>query len=364
MDTSDRMIEFDSEGRCTHCTEFIAVRATQRFSGDDGERLFESLVNEMRRAGKGRDYDCIVGLSGGADSSYTTYRLHEAGLRILAVHMDNGWDSEESVSNIKNLVTRLRIDYQSFVLDWEEFRDLQLAFLKASVPEAETPTDIAIPSALHHFAAAHKVKHIVSAGSLTTEGILPRSWHYDARDFKYFDHIHSTFGTLRLKSFPRFDYKAEAWLKLARGIRVVYPMNCISLPKEGILRFLSERFEFKPSGEKHHESLYTRFIQSYYLFEKFGIDYRRAKFSSIICCGQTGREQALESLRVKPYNEDGIKSQKQYVAKKLDIAPDELERIIALPPKWYWDYPNSERKLNFIYEGYRRLFGRPKLANI
>lgn len=363
MDTSDPQIVFDQEGLCNHCTDFLAVRSLHRFEGEKGERERGKLFDVIRASGRGREYDCILGLSGGVDSAYATYLVKEAGLRPLAVHMDNGWDSEESVSNIKNITAKLAVDYQSYVLDWEEFRDLQLAFLKASVPEAETPTDVAIVAALHYFAAKHNVKHIISAGNLTTEGILPKSWHYNAKDLKYLNHIHKLFGRSKLKTFPTFDYKKEAFFKLAKGIRVVYPMNCVSLTNKQITDFLIDAFGYKPSGGKHYESRYTRFIQSYYLYEKFGIDYRRAKFSSEICSGQATREQAIDCLRSKPYDAAAIEAEKHYIAKKLKVSFDEFERVLALPPKWYWDYPNDERKLQFIYRTYLKLSGKDKLAS-
>jgi N-acetyl sugar amidotransferase len=363
MDTSDPLIVFDRDGYCNHCNEFINVRLPQRLANRDGESRLDALLGEIRRAGRGADYDCIVGVSGGADSSYVAYLLQKAGLRILAVHMDNGWDSEESVSNIQNLVARLKVDYQSYVLPWDEFRSLQVAFLRASVPEAETPTDVAIPAALHHFAAKFGVRHIISAGSLTTEGILPRSWHYDAKDLKYFKYICSTFGDRRLREFSTFGFKKEIFYKLVRGIRVVYPMNLIHIPKDGIISLLKEKFSYKPCGEKHYESRYTKFIQSYYLYEKFGIDYRRAKLSSEICSGLVSREAARETLRSKPYDERNIVGEKQYVAKKLNLTSEELDQIVALPPKWYWDYPNDEGKLRVIYNTYRRMFGKEKLSS-
>lgn len=363
MDTSDPQIVFDDEGSCNHCTEFLAVRSRHRLQGDDGKRALEKLFGEIKNSGRDKEYDCILGMSGGVDSSYAAYLVKEAGLRPLAVHMDNGWDSEESVSNIKNITAQLGIDYQSYVLDWEEFRDLQLSFLKASVPEAETPTDIAIPAALHYFAEKHGVKYIISAGNLTSEGILPKTWHYNAKDLKYLNHIHRTFGKTKLKNFPTFDYKKEAYFKLIKGIRVVYPMNWVGVPNDEMTNFLVDTFGYKPSGEKHYESRYTRFIQSYYLYEKFGIDYRRAKFSSQICSGQTTREYAIEHLRPKPYADGAIELEKTYIAKKLHLSLDDLEQILALPPKWYWDYPNDERKLQFIYSIYLRLYGKEKLAN-
>jgi N-acetyl sugar amidotransferase len=363
MDTSDPRIVFDQDGFCNHCTEFLNIRSRYRFEGEAGKEKLDSLGDEIKRAGRGNKYDCIVGMSGGVDSSYVAYLVCEMGLRPLAVHMDNGWDSEEAVSNVRKLTSQLGIDYQSYVLDWEEFRKLQVSFLKASVPEAETPTDVAIPAALHHFAAKNNIKYIISAGNLTTEGILPKSWHYNAKDLKYLDHIQNTFGQARLKNFPVFDYKKELYFKLIKGIRILYLLNYVKFTQDEVTNFLIEKFDYRTCGEKHHESRYTRFIQSYYLYEKFGIDYRRARSSSEICSGQTTRDEALKRLRNKPYDPEDIAREKQYVAKKLQLSIDEFEQILARPPKWYWDYPNDERKLGFIYGFYLKFFGKEKLAN-
>lgn len=363
MDTTDPEIVFDKDGVCNHCTEYLNVRVLHRVEGLEGERRLEQLANQLKRDGRGRAYDCVVGMSGGVDSSYAAYLVTELGLRPLAVHMDNGWDSEESVANIKKITARLKIDYESYVLDWEEFRDLQLSFLKASVPEAETPTDVAIPAALHHLAAKYRIKYIISAGNLTTEGILPQSWHYNAKDRRYFSHIHQTYGRTKLKNFPTFDYKKEAYYKLVKGIKTLYPINFLRFSQSEVTNFLIDTFGYEPCGEKHHESRYTRFIQSCYLYEKFGIDYRRARFSSEICCGQITRDAALEHLKALPFNAFKIADEKQYVAKKLRISMNEFEQIMSLPPKWYWNYPNDQRKLQLVYGLYLKLTGKEKLAN-
>ena len=357
MDTSDPEIIFDDEGSCDNCSRFIAALQRYRIGQGPPEKDLDQLFERVRAAGRGKEFDCVLGMSGGIDSSYAAYMCKERGLRPLAVHMDNGWDSEESVLNIKNIVSKLEIDYTSFVLDWSEFRDLQLAFLRASVPEAETPTDIAILGILHRMAAKHGIKYIVSAGNIATEGLLPKSWHYNAKDLKYFSHLYNTFGGGSLNKFPTFDYKSEAYYKFARGIRFVYPLNYAGISEEEMESVLANKFGFKRYGAKHHESRYTRFIQSYYLFEKFGIDYRRATFAAKICSGQASRSNALSVLESSPYDEGQIALDKLYVAKKLEIAADELEGIINLPPKWYWDYPNDDRKLNTIYAAYRRFFG-------
>ncbi len=361
MDTTDPQITFDEAGRCSHCTEFLQRRVKHSYQGKESDIVLDRMLENIRHAGRGKKYDCVLGVSGGVDSSYLAYILISRGLRPLAVHMDNGWNSEKAVVNIKNITRKLGIDYESYVLDWEEFKSLQLAFLKASVPEAETPTDVAIPAALHSVAAKYGIKYILSAGNLATEGILPKSWHYDVKDLKYFNHIHRTFGSRPLKSFPTFGYKKEIFYKVVKGMWLVYPLNHAPFIKDEAIKLLQEKFDWRPYGGKHYESIYTRFIQSYYLYEKFKIDYRRATLSSQICAGATDRCRAVQQLRTLPYNPDEINETKQYVAKKLGIDNDEFERILRLPAKWYWDYPNDERRLSFIYDMYRKLFKKEKL---
>ena len=364
MDTSDPEITFDEEGNCNHCREFLKTRAAYVYRGEASDIILAQAIENISLAGKGNAFDCIIGVSGGIDSSYVAYTAKQKGLRPLAVHMDNGWDSEEAVTNIRNVTNNLSIDYESYVLNWEEFKDLQLAFLKASVPEAETPTDVAIVGALHHFAARHGVKYIISGGNQATEGILPKSWHYNARDLKYFNHITKTFAQKRLGTFPTFSYQKEIYFKLIKGVRTFYLLNYVPYDREAAIRLLSEKFDFSYYGQKHYESRYTRFIQSYYLFEKFGIDYRRAHLSTQICNRVLGREDALETLAHKPYDLTTVEEEKEYISKKLNVCLEEFEKIINLPPRWYWDYPNDDRKLGFLYSTYRKLFKKEKLASV
>jgi N-acetyl sugar amidotransferase len=363
MDTTDLEIQFDENGYCNHCTEFLNIRAKYKYQGKESDERLEQIIEEIKRLGKGNDYDCIIGLSGGIDSSYLTYIAKEKGLRILAVHMDNGWSSEEAVLNIKNITKKLKIDYESYVLDWEEFKDLQLAFLKASVPEAETPTDAAILAALHYFADKYNVRHILSGGNFAMEGILPKSWHYNAKDIKYFNHIQKTFGKKRLKKFPTFGYQKEAYYKLIKGIKMVYPLNYVPYEKDDAIELLKNKLNWKYYGGKHYESKYTKFIQSYYLYQKFEIDYRRATFSSQICAGIIERETAVEQLKSKPFVPSKTEEEKQYISKKLGISKDEFDKILDLPAKWYWNYPNDYKKLSFIYDTYRKLFNKEKLGS-
>jgi N-acetyl sugar amidotransferase len=363
MDTTDLEISFDDRVFCNHCREFLSQRSKYIYQGAESERALDHLIEKIKLAGRNRRYDCIIGVSGGVDSSYTAYIAKQKGLRILAVHMDNGWDSKEAVTNINNVVKKLEIDYESYVLNWEEVKDLQLAFLKAAVPEVETPTDTAIIEACHHFAAKYDVKYIISGGNLATEGILPRSWHYDARDLKYFDYIHKTFGKKRLKHFLAFGLKRELYYKLVKQVRMVYPLNYIPYDNQQVMRLLEEKLDWKYYGGKHYESTFTRFIQSYYLYEKFGIDYRRAGLSTQICLGDIDRRTALDRLKNKPYDPAKIEVEKQYVAKKLGVFPDDFDEILNLPAKWFWDYPNDNKRLRLIYNDYRKLFTKEKLAS-
>lgn len=361
MDSSDPVITFDKDGFCCHCTEFLETKINHTYRGIESDKALERQFASVRESGRGKPYDCVIGVSGGTDSSYLAHLAKQHDLRPLAVHMDNGWNSEKAVVNIRNVIRGLDIPYQSYVLDWEEFKDLQLAFLKASVPEAETPTDLAIPGALYRVAAKHGIKYILSGGNLTSEGMLPASWHYDVRDMTYFHHIHRTFGTVRLKKFPAFGYKREIWWKLARGIKTLYPLDLVPYDKDAARQLLTDTFDWKNYGGKHHESRYTKFIQSYYLVEKFNIDYRRVDLSLEICTGKTERGEAAEQLQKLSYDPDEIADDKLYIAKKFGLEASELERILRLPAKWYWDYPNDRKKLALLYNMYRRLYRKQKL---
>lgn len=355
MDSSDPDISFDALGHCNNCRSLLALRGEKEKNLADGSRKLEAMVDKIRSAGRGKAHDCVLGLSGGVDSSYAAFLLKELGLRPLFVHMDNGWNVEEAVLNIRNLAENLGLDYESFVLDWEEFRDLQLAFLRASVVEAETPTDMAIVGALHRVASKRGIKFIISGGNLATEGILPPYWHYNAKDTRYLHAIHARFGSRPLRRFPLFGFKQEAYYKFVRGIRIVYPLNYTPFFKEAAAELLAEKVGWMAYGGKHHESYYTRFVQSYLLPVKFGIDYRKATYSSQICDGTLTRDQALQALQQPIYDVARIDGDLGYVAKKLGISRQELDSIIQESPKTHRDYPNDEAGLNRLYTLYRRL---------
>jgi len=355
MDTTDPQIVFNQDGFCNHCTHFIE-RFEQLKHLKKDEKYLINLVKKIKERGKGSKYDVLLGISGGVDSCYVAYKLKELGLRTLLVHMDNGWNTNQSILNITNAIRTLGFDYQSYVLDWEEFKDIQLAFLKASVVEAETPTDIGILGALHRVAAKNNIHYIISGGNMATEGIMPKLWHYNAKDKKYFNYIQKTFGTKKVRKFPGFDFFTEVYFKFIKHIEIIYLFNYIHYDRVHVMKILHEQFDWKEYGGKHHESHFTKFIQAYLLPKKFNLDYRKATLSSKICAGAIARDEAIDILKARPYIEEDIERQKEYIAKKLGITKEELNNIVELPGKYYYEYPNNERKLNFLYKTYRKYF--------
>ena len=356
MDTSDPEITFDEKGNCNHCDDFFKEYKDKIYHGEESDRQLEIIVNKIKQAKGKNKYDCLVGMSGGVDSSYVAYKAVQLGLNPLAVHVDTGWDSEESVNNIKNVCNKLNIDYQSYVLNWEEFKDIQLSILKSSIVEVEIPTDVAVLGATYKIASENNIKFNISGGNLATEGILPYLWFYDPKDLKLLKSIQKRFGKNNLKTFPDFGYRKEIYYKLIRRIRLIYLLNYLPYSKEDAIKTLENEVNWKNYGGKHHESVYTRFVQSYFQPVKFNLDYRRATFSTQICTGEITREYALEELKNKPYDPEKIEAEKDYIAKKLGITLKEFEEILNSPPKSYKDYPNNEKKLKFLYGVYKRYF--------
>lgn len=363
MDTSDPEIQFDTSGVCNHCTDYLENRI-HGLTPDSSSDGLATLLARIKKAGRGHSYDCVVGVSGGVDSSSVARMAVSHGLRVLAVHMDNGWNSPIAVRNINRLVEQLGIDYESYVLPWDDFRQVQLAFLRASVPEAETPTDIAIQRAVHHFALKNGIRHVLGGGNIVSEGILPVSWHYDARDMRY-SHAILKAGNCARRHFASQKYGVfdEAYLKVVRGIRTVYPLNFMHYDKDAERALLERDFGWQYYGSKHGESRFTKFIQNYYLFVKHGIDYRRATASSELCCGKGDRDAVLAKLQALPYADMDVDGELDYIAKKLAIDRKELDAIVAAPPKWYFDYPNNRKWLGRIYNTYRFIHGQQKRSN-
>jgi len=347
MDTSDPEITFDASGRCHHCRKAEQKLAEDWRPDQDGEKMLMAAAEQIRQYGEGRDYDCIVGVSGGVDSSYV---LHVAksvmGLRPLAVHVDAGWNSEIAVKNIESLITALDVDLYTHVIDWQEMKDLQLAFLRSSVANQDVPQDHAFEAVLSDYADRNDIRFVITGSNITSESILPTSWGYDATDVRHLRGIHDRFGERELKTFPTMSpyQRLVRWPYLRRITRVA-PLDYLDYDKDEAISQLERQYGWRYYGRKHGESQWTAFFQAYYLPTKFGFDKRRAHLSSQIVAGQVARGDALELLKDPPNDESRVERDKDYVARKLGIEGAELERLMALPEKSYADYPNNARLL-------------------
>jgi N-acetyl sugar amidotransferase len=354
MDVSDLEITFDDQGHCNHCRRAEAQIKNKMPAYTDGEYQLDRVVSRIKNAGRGKSYDCIVGVSGGVDSTYLAYTVKQLGLRPLAVHFDNGWNSELAVQNIEQTLQRLEIPLYTHVVDWEEFRDLQLAFLRASVPDAEIPTDHAIGALLHRTAARFGVRYIMSGTNVSTESILPLSWTYYVSDWKYIRGIHKRFGLRPLRTYPSSSLARYIWRILGRRIRTISLLNSIPYDRATAVNVLERELGWRNYGAKHHESIYTRFFQSYILPRKFNIDKRRAHYSSLIMSGQMTREEAIVAMEEPIADARLLAEDRVYVVKKLNISDDEFESIMQSPVRSYRDYDNDSRR----YAQMRSLWGR------
>lgn len=350
MDTSDPDITFDASGVCSHCHEFEAKGRPilEHAASEAGRRELAALVERIKADGKGREYDCILGVSGGVDSTYAACVAKELGLRPLAVHFDSGWNSELAVNNIENIVKILGIDLHTFVCDWDEMRDLQLAFFKASLANCDIPQDHAFTATLYHEAAKFNIKYIISGGNAATEFILPTAWGYNALDITHLAAVHSRFGTMPLRHYPKLSFfKRYFYYPFIAGIKTVRLLDTLPYNKAEAKKYITKEVSWRDYGGKHYESIFTRFFQAYYLPTKFGYDKRRAHLSSLIVSGQIERDEALEQLRQPPCEPDMLMRDKGYVAKKIGISVCEFDRLIGLPPRTYREFPSSEKLFHF-----------------
>jgi len=345
MDTTAEEIAFDAQGVCSFCHYFDreVKPILDRARSGEGRKVLERIVEAIKRSGQGKPYDSVLGISGGTDSSYLAYLARQLGLRPLVVHVDTGWNTPESERNVKSLVSRLGFDLEIIRVDWEEMRDLQIAFYKASVKNCEIPQDHAFLAALYKKAAEIGVHYILTGGNFATESILPRSWGFNAADLRHILAIQRRFGTRPLRKFPTMSFwERYVYYPFIRKIMEVRPLNYIPYNRAEAKRILMEQFSWQDYGLKHYESVLTRFYQGYYLPTKFGIDKRKAHFSSLILSGQMTREEALEELKKPPYPSDELlQKDKAYIAERLGLSLEEWEEILALPPRRHEEFPNS-----------------------
>lgn len=344
MDTTDSAIVFDEHGVCDHCNTFHKKVKPNWHTGERGVLELRKLVQQIKLAGKGKEFDCIIGMSGGIDSSYLTYVATEYGLRPLVFHVDAGWNSQEAVNNIEKLVDKLGLDLYTEVIDWAEMRDLQLAFFKSGVPHIDTPQDHAFFATMYKFAEQHNIKYILTGANLSTECIRnPIEWMYYQSDAIQLRDIHSHFGTQPLVNFPTTSIlRHKIWLPYIKGIKVVRPLNSVEYDKAAAVKLLVEKFGWQPYPQKHFESRFTRFYEGYWLPKKFGFDTRKVQFSSLIVTGQMTREEALEKLKSPALDEATVRQEFEYVANKLGITTEELQGYMDAPNKSYKDYRSQE----------------------
>lgn len=345
MDTSDPNIIFDANGLCDYCVNFDTVIAPKwRADTADNTKLM-AMADEIRAQGKGKDFDCIIGLSGGLDSSFAAHVVTKImGLRPLLLHVDAGWNTDQAVSNIEKLVDGLGLDLYTEVIDWEEMKDLQLAFFKAQIPDQDLPQDASFFSALYKFARQYNVKHIVTGSNFQTECCRePEEWGgYPGIDTTLFGDIQKKFGRRELSAFPLVDILTyKLYYRYGRGMKVYKPLDLIAYTKSAAEETLGRLYGWQKFQHKHHESRFTRFYEDYWLPRKFGYQKRRAHFSSLIMTGEMTRTAAIDRLSRPEMDEHFLSQEFDYVASKLGITREELQAIFDAPNKSYRDYKNK-----------------------
>ena len=353
MDTTDLDIVFDKQGNCNHCNAYL--RNDFKIN-DTKTKQLQKAVKQIKKAGKGKKYDCIIGVSGGVDSTYVAYAVKELGLNPLAVHLDNSWNSELAVANIQKIIDKLEIDLYTYVIDWNEFRDLQMSFLKASTPGMEIPTDHAIMSILSKVAAKENIKYIINGSNSSSEFIMAKSWSEGIaqRDWLLIKNVLKKFGKVKLKTFPRTSMLNFFYYKLFKKQSIVNILNYVDFNKTNAMKLIQDKLDWVYYGGKHYESIYTRFTQSYIQPVKFNIDKRKAHHSNLICSGELTREEAIKDLTTNPYKDSKmLEEDKEYFIKKMRMTRDEFSNIMNAETKRYQDYNGYYN--HWFYSGLKRI---------
>lgn len=347
MDNSDPDIRFDADGVSNWWHDYHALLAT-RPDADERAALLEQYLETIKTDGRGKAYDCILGVSGGVDSSYLAYMAKEWGLRPLVVHFDNGWNDELAVANIETIVRKLGYQLQTFVMNWPQFRDLQRAYFKASLIDQDVPTDHMIFGALYRIAREHDIKYIMSGNNFATEWLLPRSWHYFKGDAVNLRAVHSRFGERPIDKLPVLSAWRRLYYEKVRLIQQVQGLELIEYRKTDAKSFLEKEFGWQDYGGKHYESVFTRFYQGYFLPTKYGVDKRKAHLSNLILNGEITRDEAIAELRRPTYEPERQAADKRYVAKKLGWSEVEFEEILNLPPALHESYATDAPQKRMI----------------
>lgn len=361
MDTSDPQIQFDVNGVCNHCHQYDEDVALLGYKGKETDDKLKKLVTEMKVYGQGKEYDCILGISGGVDSAYMAYLTRKLGLRVLAVHVDAGWNSETAVENIQKMCKALKMDLHTIVIDWTTMKELQRAYMFSGLPNLDVPQDHVFLAAMYAYARKYKIKYMLNGSNLATEGILPSAWGYAAIDFRNIKSVYKKCGRGKaiFKKYPHFGVLRYFYYQV--NIKRVNLLNYVPYSKKGAMEILEREFDWKYYGGKHFESRFTKFFQAYYLPQKFHYDKKRAHLSSLIVGGEMTREEALEQMEdTKAYPMEEMLEDRDYILKKLDISSNEWEKIMSGPNKCEDDYSNSKNIINFLVRVKRFLYANRK----
>ena len=358
MDTTDPDIVFDEKGVCNHCREAEIILAEYRFTEEQEKENLDKMSKKIRSDSKG-EYNCIIGLSGGVDSSYLAYLAYKMGLNPLCVHFDNGWNSEAAVSNIKSIVETFDFDLTTYVIDWPEFRDLQRSFVKAGVIDIEMLTDHAIAASMFKLKREHKIRYVLSGNNYATEHGMPKSWIWRKTDLRNIKGIHKRYGTLSLNSFPMMttlQWSLIKWLNLG-GI-LLEPLNAVNYRKDVAMNILEKELGWRYYGGKHYESIFTKFYQAYILPVKFNVDKRKVHWSALIRNGEITRTEATTELRKPLYDPVELNTEKEFVLKKLGFSQSEFDDIMRHPPRRHDDFPTDRVYMDAILKLGKRAAGK------
>lgn len=362
---NDPDIKFDENGICNHCSQFDV--AFNKFpKGSEKKLALESMIDKIKKNGLNKKYDCLLGVSGGVDSSYLAYLCKFYDLRPLIIHFDNGWNSELATNNIQHILSKLQFDFQTHVINWEEFKDLQLSYFKAGVVDLEFPTDHAIMASMFHIAKQHRIKYVLSGHNIVTEGTyLPKSWVHSKLDYINLKDIHSKYGKLKLNTYPYLSFLKKLYYNFIVKFEYVQLLNYVDYNKEVIKKKLVEELSWRDYGGKHFESIFTRFYQGYILPNKFQIDKRRFHYSCLIQSMQITKDDAIQALKNPIYNPEMLVTDKEFVLKKLDFTNESFEKYMKSPIKKHSDFKTEDKlwnryfKLIKFFKPLKKLFSKP-----
>lgn len=349
MDTSDSKISFNSDGVCDHVIDFKKNVKPLFCNFEERGKELNKLVENVKIKGKNKEYDCLLGLSGGLDSSYMLhFAIKELGLRPLVFHVDCGWNTDYSVHNINVLVDALKVDLYTDVVDWEQMRKLQLVFFKSGLPNIDMPQDNAFIAALHKYANKFNIKYILNGGNVATEGVRnPLEFFYYGTDMVQLKYLIKKFGDSKFEKLNFSSvYNHKIYMRFIKGVKVIKPLNYIDFNKSKATSVLVEKYGWIPYPQKHFESRFTRFYEGFWLPERFGFDTRRVQLSSLILSNQMSRDKALEILKSPALDQEMVKKEFEFVARKLEISKKQLHDFFNMPKRFYWDYPNQVRVFN------------------